>query len=413
MRAGNRTKALIVTALSVVVLGSVFGLVWVGNAQAAPTLSASDHLAGPHYLPSAPFVTGGPGTNFGPDDLTSMPLHPGGPSLIWTEWQNGIDPNGTPAYPGGPSNSTVAGYNPVTGHLVRAISVPGHVDGVTADPALGAILVTSNEDANSAFYLIYPGPSKVVHFTYSPSLEVSGNGGTDSIAIWHGGIYVSHSNPNDTTQPTTYRIVLDWYAHVARAYPFDWNDQVALFEPAGTYGHMALTDPDSNYVMPSASPRYAGQLATISQADGRLIFATHPHSGHPLHLTQLNLTDNVSGNLPPIDGIVVATADEGTLYVVDAKGNSISALVTDGWPKGTVFVTEPNDNGNPLLGVLNLNTGHITPLGNTFVSPKGLLFVPDHDAHGHGWGWHYFEGVVSNLGFSELLRSVNAQSRSL
>jgi hypothetical protein len=40
---------------------------------------------------------------------------------------------------------------------------------------------------------------------------------------------------------------------------------------------------------------------------------------------------------------------------------------------------EPSDNGNPLIGTLNLFTGQITPLGNTFVSPKGLLFVPSGD----------------------------------
>jgi hypothetical protein len=97
----------------------------------------------------------------------------------------------------------------------------------------------------------------------------------------------------------------------------------------------------------------------------------------------LRLSDNVSGNAPPIDGLAVATADAGTLYVVDNTPGTITALDTTGWPKGTVFVGEPNDNGNPLIGTLNLSTGVITPLGNTFVNPKGILFVP---ARGHGGG---------------------------
>jgi len=33
-------------------------------------------------------------------------------------------------------------------------------------------------------------------------------------------------------------------------------------------------------------------------------------------LSLLNLTDNVPGNVPPIDGMAVATAGSGTLYVV-------------------------------------------------------------------------------------------------
>jgi hypothetical protein len=37
------------------------------------------------------------------------------------------------------------------------------------------------------------------------------------------------------------------------------------------------------------------------------------------------------------------------------------------------------DNHNPLVGTLNLSTGQITPLGNTFGSPKGLLFLPSEE----------------------------------
>jgi hypothetical protein len=143
---------------------------------------------------------------------------------------------------------------------------------------------------------------------------------------------------------------------------------------------MALTDPDTNYLMPSSSPLYGGDLATVSQADGRLIFASH--LGSNSQLTQLNLTDNVTGNLPPIDGLAVTTADGGTLYAADAHGGSgsgsIFAFSTAGYPAGTVFVTEPNDNGNPLLGILNLTTGVITPFANHLVDPKGLIYVaPD------------------------------------
>jgi hypothetical protein len=90
----------------------------------------------------------------------------------------------------------------------------------------------------------------------------------------------------------------------------------------------------------------------------------------------LALTDNKPGNVPPIDGLAVATSDRGTLYVVDAATGTIQALDTSGWRAGTVFVGEPSDNGNPIIGTLNLSTGAIAPLGNSFQSPKGVLFVP-------------------------------------
>ena len=81
--------------------------------------------------------------------------------------------------------------------------------------------------------------------------------------------------------------------------------------------------------------------------------------------------------------IAVATSSTGSLYVVDAGTGTITQVVTDGWGAGTVFVTEPSDNGNPLLGVLNLYTGVIHPFANHFVSPKGIVFVPLAASGGH------------------------------
>ncbi|HZY70153.1 MAG TPA: hypothetical protein VFF67_04140, partial [Thermoplasmata archaeon] len=66
----------------------------------------------------------------------------------------------------------------------------------------------------------------------------------------------------------------------------------------------------------------------------------------------------------------------GWLFVVDNKAGTIVKLNVTGCTAGTVFLGEPSDNGNPLVGTLNLGTGKITPFTNKFVSPKGLLFVP-------------------------------------
>jgi hypothetical protein len=99
------------------------------------------------------------------------------------------------------------------------------------------------------------------------------------------------------------------------------------------------------FTVPGLSRRFARQLATISQGDGQIVFASHP-AATP-RLTVLNLTDNVSGHVPPIDRLAVATADRGTLSVVDASAGKVEALDTSGWPAGAVFVGEPKDNRNP------------------------------------------------------------------
>jgi hypothetical protein len=333
-------------------------------------------FGGPATVPGKTFVTAPPAGAKGADDITALATCgvDRGRLVIWTAYQNGINADGTPGAPGGATQSTVAGYDAKTGALVTTIPVTGKVDGLTADPAIGRLIATVNEDLNSAFNLINPATRAVSTYQYSPSPAVSGNGGTDSIAVRGRQIFVVHSNPNDTTQPADYAVTLDKSTHTAFLRPVFFGNSTATDAVTGKQVTLGLTDPDTNGFMPEASPRFAGQLATISQGDGQMIFAAHLWSNP--RLTVLNLTDNVPGNVPPIDGMAVATAERGTLYVVDNKAGTITALNTRGWPAGTVFVGEPNDNGNPLIGTLNLFTGQIRPLGNTFASPKGLMFLP-------------------------------------
>jgi len=363
-----RRLAVTATAASAAVIS-----VLATSAAAAPGHATS---AGPGTLPSKTFVAAPPPGAKGADDITSLatPGLDGGRLVIWTAYQNGINPDGTPGTPGGPTQSTVAGYDAKTGALVKTIAVTGKVDGLTADPAIGRLIATVNEDSNSAFNLLAPATGAVTTYQYSPSPAVSGVGGTDAIAVRGSQIYVVHSNPSDTSQPAQYRVSLSNSTHTASLTPVFADNSTATDAVTGQQVTLALADPDTNGFMPAQAPRFAGQLVTIGQADGQMIFASHLASAP--RLTVLNMTDNVPGNVPPIDGMAGATAGAGTLYVVDNKAGTILALKTNGWPAGTVFVGEPSDNGNPLVGTLNLFTGKITPLGNKFVSPKGLLFVP-------------------------------------
>src|SRR5580700_5037397 len=356
-------------AMAIVPLGT-------GQALAAGSNGAHD----PGLLPGVTFIASPPPGASGPDDITRLGTKgvDGGRDLIWTAYQNGINPDGTPGTPGGPTKSTIAGYDPVNGRLVRTIRVTGKVDGLTADSGMDRLVATVNEDENSALYLVNIATGEVTKFHYDPSPAESDNGGTDSIAIWGGRIVLAHSNPNDTEEATAYAVDLDRATGVAHLRALFFDDSTALDALTHTTVTLALTDPDTNGVIPDAAPRFADQLATISQADGQIVFASNRHDD--LDLTVLNVTDNVTGNIPPIDGLATATAERGTLYVVDAKAGTITALKTKGWPAGTVFVGEPNDNANPLIGTLNLFTGQITPLSNAFLSPKGLLFVPAADS---------------------------------
>jgi hypothetical protein len=364
-----RRRRTVATAAVVAVLG--VAQAFVGNAR----VDAASRR--PATLPGTVFVAAPPPGATGPDDITRLatPGVDGGRSLIWTAYQNGINPDGTPGIPGGPTQSIVAAYDPFSGRLIETIAVTGKVDGLTAYPSRDRLIATVNEDDNSALNVIDAASRTVTTYHYSPNPAVSGVGGTDSIAIWDGRIVLAHSNPSDTTQATEYAVTLHASTHTAVLRPLYRDDSRAIDLLTHRPVTLALTDPDTNAVMPEVTPRFGGQLATISQGDGEIVFMAADGRAQR-RLTVLELTDNMSGNIPPIDGLAVVTESRGTLFVVDAKAGTITGLDIAGWPVGTVFVGEPSDNGNPLVGALDLHNGIITPLTNAFISPKGLLFVP-------------------------------------
>src|SRR5580704_5465567 len=115
---GHR-KSLGRASLVIVLLVSSIGLAILPGVEAsAPSSSTS---VGPSTLPGATLVSAPPTGAKGPDDITVMAVRgvDGGRALIWTAYQNGINPDGTPGTTGGPTQSTVAGYDPSTGALVR------------------------------------------------------------------------------------------------------------------------------------------------------------------------------------------------------------------------------------------------------------------------------------------------------
>ena len=348
------------------------------------SVAADDNQGSPSTLPAKVLVSAPPAGDRGPDDISLLSVDgvDGGRPVLWTAYQNGIGTRGEPS--ACCSQSTVTGYDAKTGALVKTIGVTGKVDGLRADTEHHRLIATVNEDGNSALNVIDVAAGGVTTFSYSPNPEVSGNGGTDSISFWHGSMFIAHSNPNDTSQAAVYKVSLDWATHVAGLSALFSDDSSAIDAVTGKSVALALTDPDTTAVVPGDAPRFGGHLLLISQGDGEMIFASSPAGPS---LTVLNLFDSPTAafpsgeNLPPIDGFAVATADSGTLYVVDNKGGSsgtgsITALHTGGWQEGTVFVSEANDSGNQMIGTLNFHTGKISPLGNSFANPKELLFVP-------------------------------------
>jgi hypothetical protein len=317
-----------------------------------------------------------------PDDITRSGRN------LFVAFQNGVGPQGQ-ASTAGDLDSTIVEFTP-WGREIRQWDVRGKADGLTADPLTGQVIATVNEDANSSLYTVSPRTGRVTHYAYNKPLPH--NGGTDAIEIYHGQILISASAPGTTgkaapqpSYPAVYIVRLNARTRVATvaALFYDESTAAAINDPhAGKEVRLALTDPDSNEVVPSRWPHDAGDFMLDSQGDEELIF-DHVTGWGRQSLSRLKLTASV-------DDTAWATDRYGVLYSTDNSADTVD-VVTGPFVPGTTFdaVTPCDENGAPAtcpapgfpsnyLATTNLTTGKLTrvPLNGPTLQPQGMIFVP-------------------------------------
>jgi hypothetical protein len=332
-------------------------------------------------------LAAGTSQQFGPDDLVHLGRD------VFVAWQNGVGSTGSPS-PSGNTDSTIVEYRP-DGSVVGTWAVTGKVDGMGADPANARVIATVDEDANSSLYTITPGaPSGAVqHYQYAPSGTLPHGGGTDSVTVMSGRIFIAASAPTIGTGPALYQVALANGTATLQPVFYDNSAAVVANTNASDYGQsetLALTDPDSTTRVPNSSPRFGGDLLLDSQGDGVQIYVSNPASNRP-GLSVLRLDNSV-------DDTAFATDAAGTLYVTDSADNEVF-VVTGHFKPGTVFTSvTPADANNPInapnyLAQLNLSTGQTTAV-ITSIQAKGLMFVGSEqngqgqDSNGQGQDSH-------------------------
>ncbi len=370
-------------ATALAVLAAAVGtLVGPALAGAAPRDTGPDAA----MMPADELTTIFSGATLGitqPDDLTIA----GG--RLFVGFQNGLGPQGQPSSTGAKTSTVVE--MTTSGALVRSWPLAGHIDGLTADPATGLVVATVNEDLHSSLSTIDPSTGALVHYAYSPS-PLPHNGGTDAISFWRGTMLVSASAPGTTgakapraTYPAVYEVTLDAATHVAKVTALFDDEATATIANTGarhgTSVKLALTDPDSNEVVPAMAPRFGGDFVLDSQGDKEQIYVHAEASGSPA-LSVLELSQS-------IDDTAWATAATGTLFMSDNANDLVDAL-HGSFRRGTAFVAaRPCDADNApstcpgpgfpadYLGVLDMESGAITQadLGGRVVEPHGLQFV--------------------------------------
>lgn len=326
---------------------------------AGATANTASSITAPSGFTVTAFAAGGSLTN--PDDLTTLFGN------IFIGYSNGVGPGGEPS-PTGQKDSTVVEYSP-TGKKLASWNLVGKVDGLTADRWTGNVVATVNEDANSSLYTITPWlPTawQVKHYQYSPSVLPHG-GGTDSISVYHGKLYIAASNPSPNADGTTFSgpalYEADLWGNTAKLTPVLKDNAVVKDAVTGKSVTLNLSDPDSSGVMPAAAPRFAHDLMLDSQADQQLIFLDRVGGKHQTG-TVLNLSTS-------IDDSAVARDHSGTLFLSDTGANTIYAVHGQFQP-GSMYGATSNT-----IGQIDLKTGAVKTFVSGFKSPHGLIFVAD------------------------------------
>jgi hypothetical protein len=321
-----------------------------------------------------------------PDDISRI----GGD--LFTGFQNGVGPQGQ-ASTDGNRDSTIVEFT-MHGASVHQWDIRGKCDGLTANPATGLVVATVNEDAHSSLYTINPATGQVIHYTYNRPLPH--NGGTDAISFYYNLMLISASAPGTTGAaapqsyyPAVYIVTLNPANRMAYVHALFYDGSIALAANGPHFGRpvkLALTDPDSNEVVPSLprslATRFNGDFMLTSQGDKEQIYVSRAATQHQ-RLWVLKLSQSV-------DDTAWATTLNGAFFTADHDGDTIDRITGFWWP-GTAFVAvTPCDANNApatcpapgfpanYVGTLNMYTGQITrvSLRGPKVEPQGMIFVP-------------------------------------
>jgi hypothetical protein len=343
-------------------------------------------LALRHSYTAAGSAASKSGTLTQPDDISVLGRD------LFVAFQNGVGPQGQASADGNRASTIVE--MTLRGVPLRQWDVAGKSDGLTADPASHTLIATVNEDAHSSVYVIDPRAPRgvqVQHYRYSKPLPH--NGGTDAISIYHGLVLISASAPGTTgpaapqpAYPAVYRVTFDRASHIAAVRPLFFDEATATVANLGGHARgdrvrLALTDPDSNEIVPLSARRFRGDLTVTSQGDKEQIFVRR--AGRPgQRLFVLTLSNSV-------DDTAWVTSPFGRLFATDHDGDAVD-VVTGRFHPGAVLaaVTPCDANGSPAtcpapgfppnyLGVLNPWTGQLSrlPLRGASLQPQGMAFV--------------------------------------
>ena len=296
-----------------------------------------------------------------PDDLA---ISADGKNL-WVGYGNNVAADGT----GGPSN--LVEYDIASGAMLQNISIPGHLDGLKINPANGDVWTTENEDGNPTLAIVDHKNGKFKISTFATTMIT---GGLDDLVFSgpESDLFIVASSQVDTTTPVIVQLsgkpkktITNVKSTLSGSPANVWNVVTNANETSDQIG-----DPDSMTVDP------AGELVLDNRSDDSLYIVRNPSAAKPVLRIPLRL-----GGLAVEVNDTIFTASEttgesstaGTIFITDTTANAIYLLTKPYFPSNEVYTAANVVND---VGLVNLNTGVVTPVVTGFLGVHGLAFSP-------------------------------------
>jgi hypothetical protein len=340
-------------------------------ATSAALISRAANAAGPAAVPPYTLTTFAgtpPSGAMAPDDLA---VSADGADL-WVAYGNGHAPDGSDGL-----SSNVIEYDIKTGAVLQNISILGHTDGLKINPTTGDVWTTQNEDANPTLAIIDAKTGKFKTFGFvNPTAH---GGGYDDLVFAgknSGDVFLAASNPSGPPFPNQaiVQIVKKPKKETEVAEVIAGN--VTAFNVlTGEDETLAISDPDSMTLDP------AGELVLDSQGDDELIVVRAPGATNPVLKIPLAMLSGTTSTPTEVnDTIFTFSATSGTsstagvIFITDTNANAIYTLTKPFFPPNEVYVAADAVGD---IGLLDMNTGIITPIVTGLEHPNGLAFSPN------------------------------------
>ena len=306
-----------------------------------------------------------------PDDLAVS----ANGTRLWVGYGNGVDTFGK----GAPSN--LVEYDIATGAVLKNILIPGHLDGLKINPITNDVWATENEDGNPTLAVVDHDSGAFTIYRFSPTLIT---GGFDDLVFAIPGrasqnnqdlppdVFVVTSSQADTTTPAIVRISGPLQktntaveATLPGAPQSVWNVVTNSAETTDMVG-----DPDSMTLDP------AGELVLDNRSDDSLYIVRDPKAKNPVLRVPLTL----GGTAVEVNDTIFTTSatngvssSAGRIFITDTGANKIFLLTKPYFPANEVYTAANVAN---VVGLVDLNTGAVTPVATGFKGVHGLAFSP-------------------------------------